>query len=305
MQTRLARLGRPAAAVVAVLGVLAAAPAPVGRMSTVRLIVTAADTETAASAVRSVGGRVLNELTVLGGVVADVPAGVGLPAGVGSSPDRKVSLRSTDTDSADAASSVRATLGLDAGGNEGAGITVAVVDTGVADVADLAAAVEHVNLTGGAAGDGYGHGTFMAGLIAGSGASSGGAFRGVAPGARILDVKVADNAGNTSLVTVLRGLEVVAAHPEVRVLNLSLSSDSPLPYQADPLTRMLDVLWARGVVVVVPAGNDGPDSGTVTSPGTDPNLLTVGGLDEAATGDRSDDTIGPWSSRGPAPQGVD
>jgi serine protease AprX len=144
----------------------------------------------------------------------------------------------------------------------------------------------------------------MAGLVAGNGASSGGRYTGVAPGARILDVKVAGDDGSTSLSTVLRGLEAVAAHPEVRVVNLSLSSGSPLPYQLDPLTRALDALWRRGVVVVVPSGNDGPDARTVTSPGVDPTLLTVGAVDEGGTAARSDDTVAEWSSRGPAPQDV-
>ena len=299
------RIGRPGAAAIAAFAVLASAPTPAQVQARGRLIVTATEgVSAAADAVRAVGGRVIDELPLVRGVVAEVPTGARLPAGVVSAPDRKVSVSAAETNTAGTASTVRATLGLDATGNEGAGVTVAVVDTGVADVADLAGAVEHADLTGTGAGDGFGHGTFMAGLIAGSGASSGGAFRGVAPAARILDVKVADDAGSTSLATVLRGLEVVSSHPEVRVVNLSLSSDSPLPYQVDPLTRALDALWARGVVVVVPAGNDGPIARTISSPGSDPNLLTVGGLDESATAARSDDSIALWSSRGLAPQGV-
>lgn len=305
MHARLARLARPATATVATLALLAVMPAPARGASTTRLVVSAASgVAAAADAVRAVGGRVLSELPLLGGVVADVPTGTQLPAGLSVAPDRKVSLSTAGSDNAGAASTVRSTLGLVDGGNEGVGVTVAVVDTGVAEVADLNGAVTHIDVTGTGGGDGFGHGTFMAGLIAGSGASSGGNFRGVAPAARILDVKVADSAGSTSLVTVLRGLEVVARHPEVQVVNLSLSSDSPLPYQADPLTRALDALWARGVVVVVPSGNDGPGAGTVTSPGSDPNLLTVGGIDESATAAHGDDTIADWSARGPAPQNV-
>lgn len=305
MQARMVRITRPATAAIAALVMLGAMPVPAHSVSVSRFIVSATDgLHAAADAVRSVGGRVLGELPLLGGVVADLPAGTILPLGVSSAPDRPVTLSDAGGDVGGAASTVRETLGLAATGNEGAGITVAVVDTGVAEVPDLAGAVTHVDVTGTGAGDGYGHGTFMAGLIAGSGVSSGGAFRGVAPGARILDVKVADNAGNTSLVAVLRGLEVVATHPEVRVLNLSLSSDSPLPYQADPLTRALDALVARGVVVVVPAGNDGPAAETISSPGSDPNLLTVAGIDETATAAQGDDVIADWSARGPAPQNI-
>ena len=305
MHARFVRIARPATAALAVLTVLGATPAPVAAGAPLRLIVMAAEgAESAADAVRSVGGLVIDELPLLGGVVADVPAGAQLPAGVSSAPDRPVSLSDTTADAGSVSSTVRATLGLPADGNEGAGVTVAVVDTGVADVPDLAGAVDHVDVTGTGGGDGYGHGTFMAGLIAGSGAGSDGAIRGVAPAARILDVKVADNAGNSSLISVLRGLEAVARRPEVRVVNLSLSSDSPLPYQADPLTRALDALWERGVVVVVPSGNDGPAEGTISSPGSDPTLLTVGSVDESYTASRGDDTISAFSGRGPAPQNV-
>jgi serine protease AprX len=181
-------------------------------------------------------------------------------------------------------------------------VTVALVDTGVADVPDLAGAVTHVNVSGDAQGDGYGHGTFLAGLIAGSGSSSDGLVRGVAPAARILDIQVAGRDGSTSLSTVLDGLEAVAAHqatdPTLRIVNLSLSSGSPLPPWADPLSRALESLWDRGLVVVVAAGNDGPRANTVSSPGDDPVLLTVGALDEAGSPLRNDDSVADFSSHG-------
>jgi serine protease AprX len=258
----------------------------------------------AAAAVTRAGGRVVASLPLAGGVVARLRPDAALPPSYVVADDRPLAVAGLTADAA-GASTVRATLGLAATGTEGAGVTVAVVDTGIADVADLRGVVaQHVDVSGTGGGDPYGHGTFMAGLIAGNGASSGGRYTGVAPAARLLDVKVAGRDGTTSLSTVLRGLEVVALHPEVRVLNLSLSSGSPLPYQLDPLTRALDALWRRGVVVVVPSGNDGPDARTVTSPGLDPTLLTVGAVDENGTATRSDDTVADWSSRGPAPQDV-
>ncbi|MDT7570940.1 MAG: serine protease AprX, partial [Actinomycetota bacterium] len=149
-----------------------------------------------------------------------------------------------------------------------------------------------------------GHGTFVAGLVAGDGKSSKGRYAGVAPEADILDVKVADAGGNTTLVTVLKGLQAVAAHPAVDIVNLSLSSGSPLPYQIDPLSAALEALWRRGVTVVVPAGNDGPGAGTIASPGNDPVLLTAGGLDVNQSARRDDDVVADWSGRGPAQQGV-
>jgi serine protease AprX len=255
-------------------------------------------------AVSTAGGQVLDRLPLIGGVSARLP----LEAQLGSSwsvvPNRPVGV-SGNSSSSGPASTVRATLGLGGPRGEGAGVTVAVVDTGVADVTDLAGRLTHVDVSGAGVGDGYGHGTFVAGLVAGSGRDSGGAYAGVAPGASILDVRVADQNGNSDLVRVLKGLQAVAAHPEVDVVNLSLSSGSPLPYQIDPLTVALEALWRKGITVVVPAGNDGADGkGSITSPGIDPVLLTVGGLDENGTGTHKDDTVADWSSQGPAPQGV-
>jgi serine protease AprX len=309
MLARTARQHRAGLATTVALGLLLALPAPAspadaaGEPPLRRVIVATADGVAAATAaVRDAGGRILEELPLIGAVVAELPGATTLPPGYDVAPDRAMSLSDSQADDSAVVSTARATLGLPAAGTEGTGTTVAIVDTGIADVADLAGRVEHVDVSGSGsgAGDGYGHGTFMAGLIAGSGAASGGRYQGIAPGARLLDVKVAGPDGATSLSAVLRGLEVVAQRRDVRVLNLSMSSDTPLPWQVDPLTRALDALWARGVVVVVPAGNDGPDTRTVTSPGSDPTLLTVGGLDEAGTADRRDDSVAEWSSRGPA-----
>ena len=82
------------------------------------------------------------------------------------------------------------------------------------------------------------------------------------------------------------------------MVNLSLSSGSPLPPSFDPLTLALERLWADGVTVVTAAGNAGPRAGSVTSPGNDPVLLTVGALDEKANGTRSNDAVADFSSRG-------
>lgn len=258
-----------------------------------------------AQAVRAVGGVVLDRLPLIGGVFARLPRGAQLGGSFFVAPDRPVGVSGSSSAASGPTSTIRRTLGLGQPDGEGAGVTVAVVDTGVADVADLAGRLTHVDVTGDGVGDGYGHGTFIAGLVAGDGTSSGGAYAGVAPGASILDVRVAHADGSSDLSTVLKGLQAVAAHPEVSVVNLSLSSGSPLPFQIDPLTVALDALWARGVTVVVPAGNDGADGrGSITSPGTDPLLLTVGGLDERATATHGDDVVASWSSQGPAPQHV-
>ncbi|HEX8002479.1 MAG TPA: S8 family serine peptidase [Mycobacteriales bacterium] len=265
------------------------APVPAAR----QVVVTSpAGSGAAETAVLRAGGQVVARLPLAGGVVARVRPGTRVPGALVAE-DRALRVAGLSADPA-AASTVRDTLGVADGA--GAGTTVALVDTGVAPGADVTVARRY-DVTGTGPGDAFGHGTFMAGLVAGR-------TTGVAPRASVVDVKVADGSGTTSLSLVLRGLEVVALQPDVRVLNLSLASGSPLPYQLDPLTTALRGLWRRGVVVVVPAGNDGPDARTIASPGVDPTLLTVGAADENGTAARSDDTVPAWSSRGPAPQRV-
>jgi serine protease AprX len=232
----------------------------------------------AAAAVRATGGTVLRSLPLVHGVVARLSA-PGLP-GFEVTPDQALTVTGKrDSSGGGGEVTARAALGLGAPAGQGAGVTVAVVDTGVADVPELAGRVEHVDVTGTGTGDGYGHGTFVATLVAG-------ATLGVAPGASVLDVRVGAADGSTSLVDVMLGLQAVSEHPEVGVVNLSLSADGEVP----PLTDALEALWAQGDTVVVPAGNVGPDRDTVTSPGTDPVLLTAGALDG--------DTVADWSSRG-------
>jgi serine protease AprX len=286
----------------------AVAPAHASGAEAVRVVVTGQDAAAAARAVQLAGGTVTATLPLISGVAARIPAGAQLPAGFTVTPDRPLSFAGTEEPPAAVTSTVRATLGLRPDGGEGRGVTVAVVDTGISDVADLrGSVVGHIDVTGTGGGDGYGHGTFLAGLIAGSGASSGGAYVGVAPAAKILDVKVARADGGTDLISVLSGLQSVADRRHthgVDVLNLSLSSGSPVPYQVDPLNQALRALWRADITVVVAAGNDGPDPGSVSAPGNDPTLITTGGLNEHGTAAHGDDTVADWSAHGPTNQGV-
>jgi serine protease AprX len=184
---------------------------------------------------------------------------------------------------------------------DGTGVTVAMVDTGVADVPDLAARVtERVDFTSERDGlDRFGHGTHMAGLIAGDGTASAGAHTGVAPGASLVSVKVAGADGSTDVSTVLAGLQWVASNEErlhIRVLNLSFGTDSTQSAAIDPLNYAVEQLWASGVLVVVSAGNGGPLPGTIQKPGDDPFVLTVGAADPAGQ-------TAAFSSRGPTVDG--
>jgi serine protease AprX len=172
----------------------------------------------------------------------------------------------------------------------GAGVRVALVDTGVSDTAALnrrsGRLVDAVDAstpgtlrTGGTYLDGYGHGTFMASVLAGGPvAATGGKAVGVAPGATVLNVRVAKSDGSTSLSRVLGGLEWISEHADdVDVANLALSHDRPhKAYGADPLTDAVEKVRDAGVTVVVSSGNT---RGEVGDPGFDPRVLTVGAAD--------------------------
>ncbi len=177
-------------------------------------------------------------------------------------------------------------------GLRGNGITIAVVDTGV-DVnhPDLAGRVAATSdFTGQGFSDNHGHGTHVCGIAAGNGSASGGQYTGVAPQATLIVAKVlkADGGGLTS--DVMAGVEW-AVNQRARVINLSLGSSGPAD-GTDALSAACDAAWARGVVVCVAAGNDGPSSGTVGSPGAARKVITVGATDDV-------DAIASFSSRGP------
>jgi serine protease AprX len=178
-------------------------------------------------------------------------------------------------------------------GRAGAGrdVTVAVVDTGVSDTEALSRAsgrlVDGVDaspladggepLTQGRFPDGFGHGTFLAGLIAGGWLPGAQRPLGVAPAARIVNVKVATDDGRTSLAAVLAGLDWVASHRPIDVVSLALAAERPGDaYGADPLTVAVARLRGRGITVLAAAGNV---AGRVGDPGFAPRALTVGAAD--------------------------
>lgn len=191
----------------------------------------------------------------------------------------------------------------------GVGVTVASIDTGVVPNADLGARLlARVDFT--SEGDGidrFGHGTHMAGVIAGNGVTSSGAFDGAAPEANIVSVKVAGWDGATDVSTVIAALRWAVSNRErygIRVVNLSWGTDAPRGYGTDPLDLAVERAWRAGLVVVVAAGNAGPTPGTLTKPGDDPYVITVGAADTAGTATRADDTVASFSSRGPTPDGI-
>ena len=177
-------------------------------------------------------------------------------------------------------------------GHRGAGIKIAFVDTGIDEThPDFKnRIVAATSLVGQSARDGNGHGTHVASIGAGSGAASQGKYRGVAPEAQIMAAKVLADDGSGFTSDVMAGVEW-AADQGAQVINLSLGSDEPGD-GTDALSVLCDQVVRQGIVVCVAAGNMGPKSGTVGTPGCARDVITVG----AST---DNDEVAPFSGRGP------
>ena len=195
---------------------------------------------------------------------------------------------------------------------KGAGVTVAVVDSGVAlhpEIQTMVAAVDFVGLydplfAPGGSVDPHGHGTHVAGIIVGNGSHSDDAkFAGIAPEASLVSLRVLDGLGRGRSSDMLAALQWVLDHKNeygIRVLNLSLGHPVFEAPEVDPLVQAVDALWDAGVVVVCAAGNSGRDGhGTVTSPCNSRKVITVGASNDRQTLDLTDDTVATYSSRGP------
>ena len=199
-------------------------------------------------------------------------------------------------------------------GITGAGVNVAVIDTGIAEVESLGGAgkVAAVVDLSSEAGDSFsrfvdtnGHGTHMAGIIAGHepGANPAVAaehpewFLGVAPDAGIVSVKVAGRSGDVSVAAVITGIDWVVDHQDeldIGVINLSYASGSELSYRNDPLTAAVERAWNAGIVVVAAAGNDGSQARGLNTPANDPYVIAVAGADVSVEGV----AIADWASTG-------
>jgi serine protease AprX len=195
-------------------------------------------------------------------------------------------------------------------GASGQGVDVALVDTGVTQVPGLAdgKVVNGPDLSfdsqdpSTAYVDNFGHGTAMAGIIAGNDGTAGG-FQGVAPGSRIVNVKVGSHDGSVDVSQIIAGIDWVVQHAHdpgmnIRVLNLSLGTSSTQAYTSDPLTHAAENAWRHGIAVVVAVGNDGTSSLNVADPASDPYLIAVGAEDPVGTLTSSDDVVPSYSGRG-------
>ena len=208
--------------------------------------------------------------------------------------------------------------GVTRAGLDGAGMTVAVFDSGIYGHPDLDYGnkiVFSVDFTSGEAvvtdrnHDGYGHGTHVAGLIAGDGRSSGGLYRGVAPRASLIDVKVLGDDGMGRVSNLIAAIEWVTEYRgklDVRVANFSASTPAFEPFYQDPLFEAVKNMTRSGITVVASSGNLGrlegyPEIwGSITSPGTSPYVITAYPLNHKGTADRTDDVATTYGSRGPS-----
>ena len=202
----------------------------------------------------------------------------------------------------------------------GKGVTVALVDTGIAPVAGLDSTGKVINgpdlsFDGQSDAmrylDAYGHGTHMAGIIAGrdDAVTTGSLtdptkFVGVAPGADLLNVRVSSSDGSTDVSQVIAGIDWIVQHRNdngmnVRVINLSYGTNSRQSYEVDPLAKAVENAWAAGIVVVAASGNDGAST-PLTMPAADPYILAVGSSDNQGTATTSDDTLSSFTNTGDA-----
>jgi serine protease AprX len=311
---------RRVAALVATGGLLAgglAGAAPASASTPVNVIVQGPSLALVQTLISTVGGHTLSSLPVVDGVLAQVPSSAALnlltTLGLVTSPDAPVAVdglvgalpattppaaASTFPDSTGATK--LASIGID-----GAGVGVAVLDTGIDPLPDFGnRLLGGVDLSG--AGnplqDSYGHGTFVAGLIAGDGSSSGGAYPGEATDANLVSIKVAGATGVTDVAKVIQGIAWAInnrATYGIKVLNMSLGEVPTGPTQLNPLDEAVEAAWQAGITVITSAGNSGPGQGTITAPGDDPDVVTVGALDDTALASGGAATVPSFSSEGP------
>ncbi len=318
--TRLAwrKRGRTAAAVAAAFAALAGtsiAGAPAASASpSETVIVTSDGLLSPAAAVLEVGGAVVTQYQIIDGVEASIPAALepvlaAIP-GITVTPDISVSVQSKPVSTgphtpSDMFLQQTGAAQLASAGNTGHGVSVAVLDTGIDNLPDFSGRlIGGVDLTGGndPFKDSYGHGTFIAGLIAGDGASSNGKYSGEAPGANLVSIKVAGATGETDLGTLILGLQWAVGHQSrygIKILSISLGFQPIGSTVINPLDQAVQAAWNSGIAVVVSAGNAGPFNGSILSPGDDPLVITVGALDDMASPSVVGDEMTDFSSVGP------
>ncbi|MDQ7821650.1 MAG: S8 family peptidase [Candidatus Eremiobacteraeota bacterium] len=188
-------------------------------------------------------------------------------------------------------------------GITGKGVGVCVIDSGIFPHEDFGDRIvgwkDMSSKSGKEAYDPFGHGTHVSGIVAGSGKASEGKIKGVAPDASLVGVRI------TSVSEAIKGLQWAIENREkygIKVINMSLGDYALKSYKDDPWAQAAEKAVEAGMVVVVAAGNEGPGASTISTPGTDPMVITVGSIDDKKTIQTKDDTIADSSSRGPTSQ---
>ncbi|MFZ5354054.1 MAG: S8 family peptidase [Bacillota bacterium] len=188
----------------------------------------------------------------------------------------------------------------------GKGIGIAVIDTGIYPHDDLSGRIiafkDLVNKKAKPYDD-NGHGTHVAGDIA----SDGSQYKGTAPAAYVIGVKVLNKLGSGRLSTVIDGIQWCIENKNkyfIRVINLSLGSPASVSYADDPVCQAAEAAWNSGIVVCAAAGNEGPEKNTIASPGIHPSIITVGAMDDNNSLDFDRYEVASFSSRGPTVDGL-
>jgi serine protease AprX len=286
-------------------------------------IIKGSNLETVNALVASHGGRVTSQLELIDSVGALLPSSAvaslqTVPEITSIHPNASVRMTGTGTDNnpvpgSDYPDAIGADVVWDSGVT-GEGVSVAIVDTGLSNHPGLLKKAAGVNKNKIAAWvdfvdgsksptDPHGHGTHIAGIIANAQKGPDDEWNGVAPGVRLVGVRVLDEQGFSNYENVIQGIEWVIDHKDeynIQVMNLSLVSTAEVPYWVDPLNNAVMQAWASGITVVVAAGNDGSDPMSIGVPGNNPYVITVGAFtDNHTPDDWSDDYLAPFSAAGP------
>ncbi|HLH29951.1 MAG TPA: S8 family peptidase, partial [Terriglobia bacterium] len=270
--------------------------------------------------VKKQGGKIIRNFHLINAHVVEVPAKVAdmltsRPNVKNISIDEpaKATVATTEPSIVTGADIATQTYGV-----TGNGIGVAIIDSGIAthpDLPNVVNAVDFVDSTRTGGYDPFGHGTHVAGTLAGNGAASGGMHMGSAPGVGLIDLRVLDGSGSGYTSDVIAAIEWAVTNQNaagkngrsmnIRVINLSLGHEPFESATTDPLTLACRTAVQNGIVVVAAAGNLGKDAtgktvyGGITSPGNEPTVITVGAVTTWGTYTRQDDAIATYSSRGP------
>lgn len=199
------------------------------------------------------------------------------------------------------------------GGARGEGVGIAILDTGIYPHPDLVTPNSRIVAFKDFIDfrlrpyDDNGHGTHCAGDAAGNGTKSKGSYSGPAPKAKLIGVKVLGKKGSGNMSSILAGIQWCIINKDkygIRVLSMSIGSKATASYKSDLLCRAVQKAWKAGIVVCVAAGNEGPGTGTISSPGIEPQVITVGALDDKNSVSRARNTLAGFSSRGPTIDGL-